>query len=618
MFRLRLAACAAANRRKVQGSLQQKKSRRRKKSGKDSRTITGCIGKAVRLGERCMTNAQPILRVGCSSRCRHAVLLKDSDLSTPRNKSDDWVNEELYKRYKDAESRPPTPHNFSRRSISHTRPSSVGLEKARKCVTPEPDAKPCQFHSRRVLILDLRRVKSVDAITRQNSITTGESVDNSTYGDYDYDNRSSSLNRDSASIFLHSTPRNFSISRSTSPKNKPKSKLKKPKDRSGSPIAYERSTSPKILEGLTLPPLHQSVLALLGQKSGLKSTPRSQLKAEANAGSAFDASSTSKAKKLRRHGRKKKAKEDGKESEEKELEKDGISDLPDGGDELQETQLSTLNRADQTEEEEDESDEHRGKKSVSCEREPRRSLREVLDEHLSKERWSQKEMENLDENIETLTSELQKYSTDFKTKSISMPEDTWLAYPRTWTRTSATFGVPSSSKLLRELNPIEYLQKYVTITEPRQHLYNLIYQRYRILENPTGKSITVKSLQRALTEVLGRQFTDEELSELQTSFLNVGNDYELHPKAFAGICAFCERIYGKYALEDCTECIICSRSNVHDKERCHVKKKSELEEMDLAYLSNKIKFGEASDSITRLISALTKDDRRHVKWDITA
>lgn len=97
-------------------------------------------------------------------------------------------------------------------------------------------------------------MKSVDAITRQNSITTGESVD-STYGDYDYDNRSSSVNRDSSSMFYHSTPRNFSVSRSTSPKgslSKQKSRVRKPKDRSGSPLAYERSSSPKILEGVSV------------------------------------------------------------------------------------------------------------------------------------------------------------------------------------------------------------------------------------------------------------------------------------------------------------------------------------------------------------------------------
>ncbi|ODM91674.1 hypothetical protein Ocin01_15008 [Orchesella cincta] len=256
MFRLRLAACAAANRRKAQGPQQQKKSRKRKKSEKDARIITGCVGRAVRLGERRMMDARPILRLGCSSRCRHAVHLKDSILSTPHNKSDDWISEDIYKHFTETDSRPITPEHYSRRAVTLPRPSSVVLEKTRKCVTPEPDTKQCQFHNRRVLILDLRRVKSVDAITRQNSLTTGESVDNSTYGDYDYDNRSSSVNRDSASIFHHSTPRNFSISRSTSPKGaiKPKSRIKKPKDRSGSPIAYERSTSPKILEGVSKSP----------------------------------------------------------------------------------------------------------------------------------------------------------------------------------------------------------------------------------------------------------------------------------------------------------------------------------------------------------------------------
>lgn len=90
---------------------------------------------------------------------------------------------------------------------------------------------------------------------------------------------------------------------------------------------------------------------------------------------------------MRRHGRKKKAKDGGKESEEKELEKPGPAVGGRRGDEeLQETQLQTLKS--QNEEGE-----------LEVEDEPSRvpsyfknaiSLRDVLDEHLSKEQWSQK------------------------------------------------------------------------------------------------------------------------------------------------------------------------------------------------------------------------------------
>lgn len=95
-------------------------------------------------------------------------------------------------------------------------------------------------------------------------------------------------------------------------------------------------------------------------------------------------------KKLRRHGRKKKAKDEGKESEEKEVEKpettvEGRGDT----DELQETQLNTLH---------DDCDEGLRESDMDPVRyvttpnylKEIKSLRDVLDEHLCKEMWSQK------------------------------------------------------------------------------------------------------------------------------------------------------------------------------------------------------------------------------------
>lgn len=76
-----------------------------------------------------------------------------------------------------------------------------------------------------------------------------------------------------------------------------------------------------------------------------------------------------------------------------------------------------------------------------------------------------------------------------------------------------------------------------------------------------------KSLQRALTEVLGRQFQDHEMSQLQHSFLQITTNYELDTRTFAGICAFSERIYGKYKLENRHECVACSNQKAADKER---------------------------------------------------
>lgn len=61
----------------------------------------------------------------------------------------------------------------------------------------------------------------------------------------------------------------------------------------------------------------------------------------------------------------------------------------------------------------------------------------------------QQEMSNLDEEIGRLVEDFRKYQTKFKTNLIKMKEDYWLAFPRTWSRSSATFGVPYDTRSLK-------------------------------------------------------------------------------------------------------------------------------------------------------------------------
>lgn len=42
------------------------------------------------------------------------------------------------------------------------------------------------------------------------------------------------------------------------------------------------------------------------------------------------------------------------------------------------------------------------------------------------------------------------------------------------------------------MKPLDYLKKYVTVSGPRKHLYSLIFQRYRTMENPTKDWIWIK------------------------------------------------------------------------------------------------------------------------------
>jgi len=42
------------------------------------------------------------------------------------------------------------------------------------------------------------------------------------------------------------------------------------------------------------------------------------------------------------------------------------------------------------------------------------------------------------------------------------------------------------------MTPIQYLVTCVDISEARQHLYDMVFQRYRMKENPTGSHISLK------------------------------------------------------------------------------------------------------------------------------
>jgi hypothetical protein len=50
-----------------------------------------------------------------------------------------------------------------------------------------------------------------------------------------------------------------------------------------------------------------------------------------------------------------------------------------------------------------------------------------------------------------MVQDFQKLETKFQTHSIQLKESTWLGFPRTWSRTSATFGVPIDARSLKSM-----------------------------------------------------------------------------------------------------------------------------------------------------------------------
>jgi len=60
-------------------------------------------------------------------------------------------------------------------------------------------------------------------------------------------------------------------------------------------------------------------------------------------------------------------------------------------------------------------------------------------------------MSNLTQEIATLSEELKKIDTKFKANNFRMKEDQLLLFPRTWSRASAIFGVPSNLATLKSI-----------------------------------------------------------------------------------------------------------------------------------------------------------------------
>jgi hypothetical protein len=73
----------------------------------------------------------------------------------------------------------------------------------------------------------------------------------------------------------------------------------------------------------------------------------------------------------------------------------------------------------------------------------------------------------------------------------------------------------------------------------------------------------LKTLQPAVTEVIGRPFSDQEMNQLCSKYLGlVDSETPIDKHTFRGISAFCERIYADYSLEDLDECGTCQRADV--------------------------------------------------------
>lgn len=116
-------------------------------------------------------------------------------------------------------------------------------------------------------------------------------------------------------------------------------------------------------------------------------------------------------------------------------------------------------------------------------------------------------------------------------------------------------------------------------------------------------------MQPALSEILGRQFREDEMVKLCHHYLGEEiekSEQQISELGFSGICAFCERIFADYSLEDNDECHKCSK--IPNKQDCHKNKNNPLEKADLTYLFSKLRDGLVQKHLGNLFLALCNKD----------
>lgn len=76
-------------------------------------------------------------------------------------------------------------------------------------------------------------------------------------------------------------------------------------------------------------------------------------------------------------------------------------------------------------------------------------------------------------------------------------------------------------------------------------------------------------IQRAIAEVVGQTFTDDQMKVLVEKYLGIVNpNCPVDEDLFRGIAALCERLFTPYSLEQSENCHACFNDPYKNKERC--------------------------------------------------
>ncbi|XP_050503692.1 uncharacterized protein LOC114326279 [Diabrotica virgifera virgifera] len=168
----------------------------------------------------------------------------------------------------------------------------------------------------------------------------------------------------------------------------------------------------------------------------------------------------------------------------------------------------------------------------------------------------------------------------------------WISLPRTFSRSSAIFGLPMDSRTFNTLTPIEYVKDNIYITSPRKLLYNCIVEKYRMEnddENECDRQLHCKQMRSCLDLIMGKPLKDQQFDYFKD--LVGWNEEDIFGfKICCGIFALCERIMAPQ---------ICRQLPNRKEDPCH-----EIETADFNLLEKKLNGRTVNENFKTILYAI--------------
>ncbi|KAM3957584.1 uncharacterized protein ACR2FA_008439 [Aphomia sociella] len=174
--------------------------------------------------------------------------------------------------------------------------------------------------------------------------------------------------------------------------------------------------------------------------------------------------------------------------------------------------------------------------------------------------------------------EMQTLLREMKVPAMSLGD--WLHVPRVFSRQNAQFTLPIDSYALESLTPMNYAARFVTLKKSKQLLYLTVLRKFRL----RGYRMPIKCIEEGLILMMGGILTEEQAKhfknimnweiyeeeenipdEIKLTLLDTGykkpvitegedaeesDDGTIKYRTWCGLCAICERMYGRFPPRD--------------------------------------------------------------------